>query len=91
MYTEGTRLKCQFAFVCPFAKREAEEGLINFVVHRNAANDSMVVLTVENTPSVQAMDSTVLVHAKRPEAWHSSKHEQMILLEMEKQKNKGKP
>ncbi|CAG7836797.1 unnamed protein product [Allacma fusca] len=49
----------------------------------------MVVLTVENSPSIQAMDSTVLVHAKRPEAWHSNKHEQMILLEMEKQKNKG--
>jgi hypothetical protein len=43
----------------------------------------------EDRPVTQAMDSTVLVHAKRPDAWHS-KHEQMILFEMEKQKNKGK-
>jgi len=33
------------------------------------------------------MDSTVLVHAKRPDAW-LSKHEQMIIMEMDKQ-NKG--
>jgi hypothetical protein len=49
----------------------------------------MVVLTVEeSSAATQAMDSTVLVHAKRPDAWHS-KHEQMMIMEMDKQKGKG--
>ncbi|CAL8111063.1 unnamed protein product [Orchesella dallaii] len=45
----------------------------------------MVVLTVDNQV-YKAMDSTLLVHAKRPDMWH--KHEQMALMEVEN-KNKG--
>lgn len=49
-------------------------------------NDSMVVLTVDNQV-YQAMDSTILVHPKRPDMWHAKSHGVMDV-EVES-KNKG--
>lgn len=46
----------------------------------------MVVLTVDNQV-YQAMDSTILVHPKRPDMWHSKNHGIMDV-EVEN-KNKG--
>lgn len=60
----------------------------NLKVKPICVNGFMVVLTVEAARAKQAMESTVLVHPKRPEAWHA-KNDQMMLMEMEKTKHKG--
>ncbi|XP_063237712.1 serine/threonine-protein kinase minibrain isoform X2 [Bacillus rossius redtenbacheri] len=45
----------------------------------------MVLLNAEVSPvATRAMDSTVVVQAKRPDAWH--KHEQLMLMEKQKPK-----
>jgi hypothetical protein len=43
---------------------------------------SMVLLNAEVT--TRAMDSSVVVQAKRPDAWH--KHEQLVLMDKQKAK-----
>lgn len=48
---------------------------------------SMVLLNAEVSPvATRAMDSSVVVQAKRPDAWH--KHEQLMLMEKQKPKCK---
>lgn len=48
---------------------------------------SMVLLNAEVSPvATRAMDSSVVVQAKRPDAWH--KHEQLMLMEKQKPKRK---
>jgi hypothetical protein len=47
----------------------------------------MVLLNAEVSPvATRAMDSSVVVQAKRPDAWH--KHEQLMLMEKQKPKRK---
>jgi hypothetical protein len=47
----------------------------------------MVLLNAEVSPvATRAMDSSVVVQANRPDAWH--KHEQLMLMEKQKPKRK---